>query len=234
MQKAKLTLAAAALITFLPMLQGCIPAIIGGAAVGVMSAYDRRSTGTQADDETTEWKAGQHVPDQYKTFSHTNFTSYNRRVLITGEVPNEEAKAAIETSTRQIDGVREVYNELGIGPVSSLGSRSTDSYIDSKVKARLVDSNQLSANHIKVVTERAIVHLMGIVNAREAKVAVDVFAALQAQRPEQVVKAAAPQGQEDEVINTVEQAHPGLRRGGFSSQSTTSATSRSRRPQRRR
>jgi osmotically-inducible protein OsmY len=174
MQKAKLTLAAAALITFLPMLQGCIPAIIGGAAVGVMSAYDRRSTGTQADDETTEWKAGQHVPDQYKTFSHTNFTSYNRRVLITGEVPNEEAKAAIETSTRQIDGVREVYNELGIGPVSSLGSRSTDSYIDSKVKARLVDSNQLSANHIKVVTERAIVHLMGIVNAREAKVAVDV------------------------------------------------------------
>jgi osmotically-inducible protein OsmY len=73
-----------------------------------------------------------------------------------------------------IDGVREVYNELGVGPVSSLGSRSTDSFIDSKVKARLVDSNQISANHIKVVTERAIVHLMGIVNDREAKVAVAV------------------------------------------------------------
>lgn len=174
MQKAKLTLAAAALITLLPMLQGCVPVIIGGAAAGVMSAHDRRSTGTQADDETTEWKAGQHVPDQYKTFSHLNFTSYNRRVLITGEVPNEEAKAAIEAETRKLDGVREVYNELGIGPASSLGSRSTDSYIDSKVKARLVDSNQISANHIKVVTERAIVHLMGIVNAREAKVAVDV------------------------------------------------------------
>ncbi|WP_310491681.1 BON domain-containing protein [Dechloromonas sp.] len=174
MQKAKLTLAAAALITFLPMLQGCVPVIVGGAAAGVMSAHDRRSTGTQADDETTEWKAGNHVPDQYKTFSHINFTSYNRRVLITGEVPNEEAKAAIEAETRKLDGVREVYNELGIGPASSLGSRSTDSYIDSKVKARLVDSNQISANHIKVVTERAIVHLMGIVNAREAKVAVDV------------------------------------------------------------
>ncbi|UCV23429.1 BON domain-containing protein [Ferribacterium limneticum] len=174
MQKAKLTLAAAALITLLPMLQGCVPVIVGGAAAGVMSAHDRRSTGTQADDETTEWKAGNHVPDQYKTFSHINFTSYNRRVLITGEVPNEEAKAAIEAETRKLDGVREVYNELGIGPASSLGSRSTDSYIDSKVKARLVDSNQISANHIKVVTERAIVHLMGIVNAREAKVAVDV------------------------------------------------------------
>lgn len=174
MQKAKLTLAAAALIVALPMLQGCVPAIIGGAAVGVMSAHDRRSTGTQADDETTEWKAGQHVPDQYKTFSHTNFTSYNRRVLITGEVPSEEAKSAIEAETRRLEGVREVYNELGVGPVSSFGSRSNDSYIDSKVKARLVDSNQISANHIKVVTERAIVHLMGIVNAREAKVAVDV------------------------------------------------------------
>ena len=174
MQKAKLTLAAAAFILALPMLQGCVPVIVGGAAAGVMSAHDRRSTGTQADDETTEWKAGQHVPDQYKTFSHINFTSYNRRVLITGEVPNEEAKAAIEAETRKLDGVREVYNELGVGPASSLGSRSTDSYIDSKVKARLVDSNQISANHIKVVTERAIVHLMGIVNAREAKVAVDV------------------------------------------------------------
>lgn len=174
MQKAKLTLAAAALITLLPMLQGCVPVIVGGAAAGVMSAHDRRSTGTQADDETTEWKASNHVPDQYKTFSHINFTSYNRRVLITGEVPNEEAKTAIEAETRKLDGVREVYNELGIGPASSLGSRSTDSYIDSKVKARLVDSNQISANHIKVVTERAIVHLMGIVNAREAKVAVDV------------------------------------------------------------
>jgi osmotically-inducible protein OsmY len=174
MQKVKLTLAAAALILALPMFQGCVPVIIGGAAAGVMSAHDRRSTGTQADDETTEWKAGQHVPDQYKTLSHINFTSYNRRVLITGEVPSEEAKAAIEAETRKLDGVREVYNELGIGPASSLGSRSTDSYIDSKVKARLVDSNQISANHIKVVTERAIVHLMGIVNAREAKVAVDV------------------------------------------------------------
>ena len=174
MQKAKLTLAAAAFIVALPMLQGCVPAIIGGAAVGVMSAHDRRTTGTQTDDETTEWKAGQRIPDQYRALSHVNFTSYNHRVLMTGEVPSEEAKAAIEAETRKLDGVREVYNELGIGAVSSYGSRSTDSYIDSKVKARLVDSNQISANHIKVVTERAIVHLMGIVNAREGKVAVDV------------------------------------------------------------
>ena len=168
MRKAKLTLATLAMISVLPMLQGCFPAVVGGAAVGVMSAHDRRSTGTQTDDEATEWKAKLKVPDQYKEASHINFTSYNRRLLITGEVPNEEAKSAIESQVRMIEGVREVYNELGIGPASSLGSRSTDSFIDSKVKARLVDSNQISANHIKVVTERGVVYLLGLVSRVEA------------------------------------------------------------------
>lgn len=174
MPKLKLALATVALLAALPVLQGCVPAIVTGAAVGVMSAHDRRSTGTQTDDETIEWKAKARIPDQYKNFSNVNFTSYNRRLLITGEVPNTEAKAAIEAEARKVDGIREVYNELGIGPVTPLGSRSNDGFITSKLKARLVDSNQISANHIKVVTERGIAHLMGIVNEREAKVAVAV------------------------------------------------------------
>ena len=175
MQKSRLTLAAAALVATLPFLQGCVPAVIvGGAAAGVMTAHDRRSTGTQTDDETAEWKAMQSIPAQYKELTHANFTAYNRRLLITGEAPSEEAKSGIEAKVRMIDGLREVYNELGIGPASSLGSRSTDSFITSKVKARLVDTNQVSANHIKVVTERGIVYLMGIVSEREAKVAVAV------------------------------------------------------------
>ncbi len=175
MQKSRLTLAAAALVATLPFLQGCVPAVIvGGAAAGVMTAHDRRSTGTQTDDETAEWKAMQSIPAQYKELTHANFTAYNRRLLITGEAPSEEAKSGIEAKVRMIDGLREVYNELGIGPASSLGSRSTDSFITSKVKARLVDTNQVSANHIKVVTERGIVYLMGIVSEREAKVAVEV------------------------------------------------------------
>ena len=157
MQKSRLTLAAAALVATLPFLQGCVPAVIvGGAAAGVMTAHDRRSTGTQTDDETAEWKAMQSIPAQYKEMTHANFTAYNRRLLITGEAPSEEAKSGIEAKVRMIDGLREVYNELGIGPASSLGSRSTDSFITSKVKARLVDTNQVSANHIKVVTERGI------------------------------------------------------------------------------
>lgn len=175
MQKTKLSLAAAALIIALPMLQGCVPAVIvGGAAVGVMSASDRRSTGTQTDDETTEWKASSHIPVQFKDGSHVNFTSYNRNLLITGEVYNEEGKQAIGEAVAKIEGVRQVYNELLVGPVTSLSSRSKDTFIDSKVKARLVDSNQISANHIKVVTERGTTYLMGIVSEREAKVAIAV------------------------------------------------------------
>lgn len=175
MRKFKLSLAATALILTLPMLQGCIPAVIAtGAAAGVLSAHDRRSTGTQTDDETTEWKAAQLIPEKYQALSHINFTAYNRRILITGEVPSEDAKSLIGTQTSKIEGIREVFNELVIAPASSLGNRSNDAYITSKLKARLVDSNQLSANHIKVVTEGGIAHLMGIVTEREAKVAVAI------------------------------------------------------------
>ena len=175
MSNMKLSLAAAALITALPLLQGCVPAAIAtGAAVGVMSAHDRRSTGVQTDDESSEWKAAQRIPEKFKAFSHVNFTAYNRRVLITGEVPNEEAKSIIGEQTKQLQGVSEIFNELTIAPASTLGNRSNDSYITSKLKARLVDSNQVSANHIKVVTERSVAYLMGIVTEREAKVAVAV------------------------------------------------------------
>lgn len=174
MQKLKLTLAALTFVSVLPMLQGCVAAVATGAAVGVMSAYDRRTTGVQTDDETTEWKAQQHVPDWIKTVSHINFTSYNRYVLITGEVPADAAKTLVAEETGKLDGVRGVYNELTVGPVSSLTNRSNDSFITSKVKARLVDSNQVSANHIKVVTESGVAYLMGIVTEREAKIAVAV------------------------------------------------------------
>jgi len=160
MQKPKLTLAAAL--------------IAGGAAATVLSVNDRRSTGTQTDDETTEWKAAAKIPAQYKDGTHANFTSYNRILLITGEVFSEDAKQAIGNAVTQVEGVRQVHNELIVAPTTSLGARSNDSFIDSKVKARLVDSNQISANHIKVVTERGQTYLMGIVSERESKVAIAV------------------------------------------------------------
>jgi osmotically-inducible protein OsmY len=163
------------LVAVLPFVTGCVPAVIAtGATVGVMSAQDRRSTGVQADDEGIEWKAMQSVPERYAAASHLNFTSFNQRLLITGEVPSEEARIAIGEQAAKVLGVKEVLNETAVGPASSLSARSNDSYITSKVKARLVDEKNISANHIKVVTENGIVYLMGIVTERESRVAVAV------------------------------------------------------------
>jgi osmotically-inducible protein OsmY len=175
MRNPRLAFAATALIAALPFLAGCVPAVIAtGAAVGVMSAQDRRSTGVQADDEGFEWKAAQSVPESYAAASHLNFTAFNQRLLITGEVPSEEAKTAIGEQVARIAGVKEVINDAVVGPASSLSVRSNDSYITSKVKARLVDEKNLSATHVKVVTESGVTYLMGIVNDREAKVAVTI------------------------------------------------------------
>ena len=175
MRNPRLALAVTTLVAALPFLAGCVPAVIAtGATVGVMSAQDRRSTGVQADDEGIEWKAAQSVPERYSQASHLNFTSFNQRLLITGEVPSEEAKSVIGEQAARVLGVKEVINEAIVGPASSLSARSNDSYITSKVKARLVDEKNISATHIKVVTENGIVYLMGIVTDREAKVAVAV------------------------------------------------------------
>lgn len=170
----RLLISATLAALLLPTLQGCFPIVATGVAVGAMSAYDRRLTGVQTDDETSEWKANAAIPSQYKERAHVNFTAYNLHVLITGEVPNEEAKSIIGEQVGKIERVQTVYNELTVGPASSFSARSNDSFITSKLKARLVDSNQLSANHIKVVTEAGISYLMGIVSAREAKVAVNI------------------------------------------------------------
>jgi osmotically-inducible protein OsmY len=170
-----LTIAAAVLVIALPLIQGCAPAIIAtGAAVGVMSYQDRRPTAVQTEDEGIEWKAARSVPEHFSAASHLNFTSFNRRLMITGEVPSEEAKAAIGEQAAKVAGVKEVFNEVTIGPASSLSVRSNDSYITSKIKGRLVDEKYLSATHIKVVTEAGVAYLMGIVSERESKLAVTI------------------------------------------------------------
>lgn len=174
MNKPRLTLAATALALTLPLLQGCFPALVVGTAAGVMTAHDRRSTGTQADDESLEWRALKALPVKYEFASHINATAYNRRLLLTGEVASDEARMEIEAAVRAVQGVREVFNELVVAAPSSLTVRSRDSFVTSKVKARLVDSKKISANHIKVVTENGYTYLMGVVTDHEAKVAVQV------------------------------------------------------------
>jgi osmotically-inducible protein OsmY len=157
-----------------PTLQGCLPMVAAGATSGALATMDRRSLGTQTDDETIEWKASARVNEKSGDQSHTNFTSYNRKVLITGEVPSEDMKTEIGRIVSAVPQVKGIYNELAVGPVASYSARSNDSYITSRVKGRFIDSGQFNAVHVKVITEAGVVYLLGLVSQREADAAVQV------------------------------------------------------------
>lgn len=157
------------------LLSGCAFLLIGGAVVGgSMMATDRRSPGTQIDDQTIEVKAGSRVREVLGDRGHVNVTSYNRLTLITGEVPSDADKAAIEQAIGRIDNVRSTVNELTVALASSLTNRSNDALLTSKVKATLLDAGEISATAFKVVTERGTVYLMGRVTEREASRASDL------------------------------------------------------------
>ena len=165
-------------------LSGCAALLIGGAFVGgALVVTDRRSSGTQVDDQAIEFKSGSRARDLVGDRGHINTTSYNRQVLITGEVATEGDKAAVEQAIARIENVRSVFNELGVTGISSLNSRSADTLLTSKVKASLVDAKDILANVFKVVTERGTVYLMGRVTEREATRATEI-----AQRVPGVIK----------------------------------------------
>lgn len=174
MKNTKPLLLALLVAAAVPTLQGCFPMVATGVAVGVLAATDRRSVGTQTEDETIEWKAGNRIGERFKGRVHVNVTSYNRRVLITGEVPDEQVKQEIEDIAAKVENVQGVWNELHVGPISAFSARSNDTFITSKVKTRFVDNNQFAPNHVKVVTEAGTVFLLGLVNEREAKSAIQV------------------------------------------------------------
>ncbi|MDR1351212.1 MAG: BON domain-containing protein [Zoogloeaceae bacterium] len=162
------------LLLALPALQGCFGVALVGVTTGVMAVVDRRSIGVQTDDAAIELKAAARLSESLTKVSHANFTSYNRRVLITGEAPNETVKAQIAAEVARIENVQGVLNEIVIAGNSGLASRSNDAFISSKVKARFIDADQFTASHVKVVTEAGAVFLLGIVNAREAAAAIQV------------------------------------------------------------
>jgi osmotically-inducible protein OsmY len=167
-----LVLALAATLT----LSACAPAVVAvGMGTGAMMAADRRSAGAQVDDQTIEFKVlglDAAKPDNV----HLNGTSYNGVVLLTGEAPTPAVRADIERLTRAIERVRTVQNEMVVGPVTEIGARTNDSYITSKVKGRFVEAGKFPVNHVKVVTERAVVYLMGLVTREEAAAAAQIAA----------------------------------------------------------
>lgn len=159
------------------LLSGCVPLVIGAAAGGTaLVVADRRSVGAQADDEAIELKIANNVGAGFGDRVHVNVTSYNGIVLLTGEVPTPELKTQIEDIARTTAKVRRVDDEVVVGPVSSIGSRTNDSYITSKVKARFVEQNKFPANLVKVVTERQVVYVMGLVHHSEADAAAQIAA----------------------------------------------------------
>lgn len=167
---AALTLAA----SVAPLLGGCFGAVAVGAGAGVLMATDRRASEVYLADEGTEIRAAARINEKYGDRAHVNTTSYNRTVLITGEAPDEAAKADIERIVAGLPNVKATVNELQIAAPSSYSARANDSYVTSKVKARFIDYNKFSPTVVKVVTEAGAVYLMGLVTKTEADNAVDI------------------------------------------------------------
>lgn len=155
-------------------LQGCFPVVAAGVGTGIMMAQDRRTSGTYIEDEAIEDKATGIIDKQYKNTVHVNVTSFNRNVLISGEVPSEAVKTEIGKLVSGVENVRNLNNELVVSGISSLTSRGSDSLITSNVKLRFVNDKRFSADHVKVITENGTVFLMGIVKRAEADAATEV------------------------------------------------------------
>ena len=158
-------------------LSACFPLAAGGALMTGFVAADRRSSGTQLEDQNIELKAANQIRLNIGERAHINVTSYNRQALITGEVPTAQDKALAEQMVKGVDNVSSVLNELAVMGNTSFTERSNDTITSGRVKAAIFDAKDLSTNAFKIVTERGVVYVMGRVTAREAKRVTDVVTA---------------------------------------------------------
>jgi len=156
-------------------LSACAPVMLAGFAGTAMVASDRRTSGAQLEDETIELRGSARIRDALGERAHVNIASYNRQVLLTGEVATERDKQIVEGLLEKLENVKAVVNELSIMQPASLSSRSNDRLLSAKVKASLVDSRDLFANSFKVVAERGTVYVMGRITQREATSATNVI-----------------------------------------------------------
>lgn len=154
----------------------CAPIVVGGAMVGgAIVASDRRSVGIQLEDEAIERRINRALAERFERGTiNINVTSYNRKVLLTGEVLSAEAKAEAERIAANTENVRAVLNELGVGRLSTVGSRAKDTAISGKVRAAFIDDRRVPPGAVKVTTERAIVYLLGRVTPAEGDAAAQV------------------------------------------------------------
>ncbi|MFW5431987.1 MAG: BON domain-containing protein [Methylophilaceae bacterium] len=170
----RLLLCSTFILTISTQLSGCVTAVVGGAAAGGAVATDQRTAGIYVEDENIELKALQQIRKTLNDQAHVNVTSYNLNVLITGEVPNEEARTEAENIVKSIANVNNITNELVVGPKTSISDRANDTYLTSKVKAKFVAEKDFKANNVKIVTEASVVYLMGIVSTHEGNLATEI------------------------------------------------------------
>lgn len=157
------------------MLSACAPLLVGGAVLGgTLVATDRRTSGAQLEDEGIELRAANRLREAFLERVHINATSYNRQVLLTGEVPSEADKQRAQEIVGRVENVRSIVNELAVLGNATLTSRSSDALVTGRVKASMVDAKDLYANAFKVVTERGTTYLMGRVTQREATRATEI------------------------------------------------------------
>lgn len=166
--------------SILLMQQGCIAAAAGGAATGAVMAGDRRTTGTMLDDKTLELKAIHEIGlnKTLWTNSHITVISYNNILLLVGQTSTEALKQQAFDAVSALSKVRRVHNEISVGPMASLATRSHDSWITAQIKSRLLGTKNISANRIKVVTEEGVVYLMGLVTPEEENTATEIARAI--------------------------------------------------------
>jgi osmotically-inducible protein OsmY len=155
-------------------LQGCPALILGGGAAAVGALEDRRTSGTQIEDQGIESRTQGRISERLGERAHVNVTVFNRSVLLTGEAWDETTRAEIETIAAAVPNVRAVTNEVQVGGLASAASRASDTAVTAKVKGRLLNVKGLNPYHVKVVTEAGVVYLLGLVTELEAEAAVDV------------------------------------------------------------
>ncbi|MDH5858005.1 BON domain-containing protein [Lampropedia aestuarii] len=155
-------------------LTACVPLVMGGTAVMTTNvALDRRTAGAQVDDQAIQLKARNSLNQALSEQAHVSINSYNRRVLLTGEVPNEAERQKAAQLTKEVENVREVFNELVIAPASTYSERTQDTWVTSKVRTEILRTSDLPSKSMQVTTERGVVYLQGLVTPREAQLATD-------------------------------------------------------------
>jgi osmotically-inducible protein OsmY len=216
------TFIAAAMVSSTMLLTGCFPVVATGMVAGALSISDRRTTGAQTEDQAIELKAFNRFREQFKSEQISlTVTSFNRIALLTGYVPNEQARTEAAKLVQSIDNVRSVINEVAIGPAPSVRAFGVDTVLTARVKASFLEAKDVQANVIKVYTDASTVYLMGVVTEREAKRATDIASRVTGVR--RVIRAF-------EVISEEELARIQLQTGGARNTAPVSAPPPSARP----